>query len=332
MKRKNSSKKIIIYSMTGNFLIFLAKAFVFLITGSPSMLAEAVHSIVDTGNQGCLYIGNIISQKQPTRENPLGGGIGQYLWNLIAAIGIFFFGAGVTVYHGVDSLFNPVEITDAFIYAIIILIFSLVIEGFIFSKALKEVNKSRKNKNWIKFLKECEDPTILGVLLEDGVAVFSIVLALIGIGVSHYTGDHYFDSIAAILIGSLLAFMAFILFKINSRLILGAALPEEEEQKIIRFLEKLKGVEKVVRLSTHIIGPKKYSLEAEIELESTEIIDPNLIKMEAIEIKENPERVAQILVDVADRSYRKVGKITDEIESKVFKKFPKIKLIRIEIN
>ena len=137
MSSKDGSVKVVVTAVVVNFFVTLAKSVGWMISMSPSMLAEAIHSFADTANQLLVYVGIRISRKGPTREYPAGYGQARYLWNLISASGIFFIGLGVTIYHGNSSLINPYEDVQIS-YGLGIVILFFLVEGYAFLLLVKK--------------------------------------------------------------------------------------------------------------------------------------------------------------------------------------------------
>ena len=160
MSQKDGSVKVVLTAIVVNFFVTMAKAIGWVFSLSPSMLAEAIHSLADTTNQSLVYLGIRVSKKGPTREFPSGYGQARYLWNLISASGIFFIGFGVTVYHGVSALISPHhDGQSSYVLAIGILIFALIVEGYALLVAFKEVNAHRGSMSLMVFARESDDPT-----------------------------------------------------------------------------------------------------------------------------------------------------------------------------
>ena len=179
-------------SIATNSAIFLSKGFGWLVTGSPTLFAESIHSLADVGNQVLLHIGEVRSRGEPDREHPFGTGQERYFWALVSAISVFFIGCGVNVYHGVHALLNPTE-TEPFSALVLgLLVFALALESWTFATALKELG------GWRALRGNVTNTTVLAVLLEDAVALIGILLTLIVGGVSYFMGPHpEFDATVA---------------------------------------------------------------------------------------------------------------------------------------
>lgn len=334
MADNDNSIKAVVSAIMGNGVITLAKSGGWLISGSPSMLAEAIHSLADTANQILLWVGIRHGRKGPTRDFPMGRGRARYVWNLISAMGIFFVGFGVTAYHGFHSLFagSGQEHQATGWMAIGILIFAFVVEGYVFLIALRIVNKERGDKGLWQHLRESDDPTTIGVLFEDGVAVFGVVLALCGILLSNYLGSHIPDAVASIFIACLLGIMAIGLAYTNSRLLIGAAAPEADESEIKAYIESQDLVEKVISINTSVLGPGQLRLSLEVEFHGGHMIDRDQISRDAERIRNGHEDPLPVLFDTAERAIRIMGNEINDLERHLRGRFPYLTSIELEVN
>ena len=328
-----ATTKVVLSAVAGNGVITVAKSFGWLTTGSPSMLAEAIHSLADTFNQLLLYVGIRHGGVGPSRDFPLGQAGARYLWNLISAMGIFFIGFGVTLYHGIHSLLHAHEVTEFGInwIPIGILLFALVVEGYVLWIALKGVNQQRGETGLMEFLRESDDPTAVAVLFEDAIAVLGVVLALVGIVVSNLFHTALPDAIASILIGVLLGVMAVMLAVVNGRLLLGRAADHELEEEIRELIAAHPSVEAVERLSTRVVGPSMLRLTCEIELHGSALIDREQLQREVREIQGGGDP-APILVDASKRMVRRVGTEINELEKAIRERYPQVVVIDLEVH
>jgi len=324
--------KVIVQAISGNLFITIIKFIGWFFSHSPSMLAEAIHSLADTFNQILLFIGLKQAQKEANREFSTGMGGASYVWNLVSAVGVFFIGFGVTFYHGMHSLFSEhFEVGPVSWLGISVLVVSFCIEFWVLLGAIKEVNLSRNGRSFIQFFKESDDPTVLAVLLEDGVAVLGVVLALIGIVLGQIFGSAIFDIVVSLIISFLLAFLAIALGIINGKLLIGKSLTIHKEAEIKNFVESLDQVDHVKSLSTKIIGAGKIRLSMEIELHGENIIDKSSIVLDVKKI-ENGENIPKVLMKASERMVRLTGYHINLMEVQIHEKFPEIAFIDLEIN
>jgi zinc transporter 9 len=208
-------------SIATNTTIAVAKGFGWVITGSPTLFAETVHSLADVGNQALLKVGEVRGRGGPTREHPFGRAQEKFFWALVSAVSVFFIGCGINVYHGVHALLVPEESQPFTLLVIGLLLFSLALELWTFYTAWREIG------GWKGVRENRTNVTVLAVLLEDGVAVFGILLTLLVAGVAVVFGPRpEFDAGVAILVGLILGGMAAFLAALNRRLLIDTSDPE----------------------------------------------------------------------------------------------------------
>lgn len=324
--------KVILQAIGGNTFITIIKFIGFFLTRSPSMMAEAVHSLADTFNQILLFIGIKQSSSDGSSEYSTGMGGASYVWNLVSAVGIFFLGFGITFYHGMHSLLSENHaVPEVSWLAIGILVLSFVIEFWVLIGAYKEAKSQMGKKSFIQFFRESDNPALLAVLLEDGIAVLGVVLALIGVGLGQVTGSALFDAIVSLVISFLLAFLAIALGIINGKLLIGKRVTPIKEQEIQAFIESLPQVDHVQSLTTKIIGSGSIRLSVEIELHGENLIDTETLKADILKLEQG-EAPAKVLTKVSERMIRIAGSTINKIETKITERFPEISIIDFEIN
>ncbi len=333
------SKKVsgflpVIFALTGNFFIAILKFIGFLFSGSGSLFSEAIHSLADTLNQGLLMVGLKLSTKKADEEFSYGYGQERFLWALISACGIFFLGAGVTIYHGIFSFINKEEPhISSFIF--IILIVSFIIESFTLIFAWKDLKKNNKDKSFEEIL-SYGDPTTIAVLLEDFVAVIGVIIAFSSILLTKITGSYYWDAGGSIIIGVLLGIVAVLLIRKNRDYLIGKNIPEEMKEKIVKIMEGNPAIEKVLDFKSSVLDVNQYQIKCEVEFNGPalmrEIYRNENIKKEYEIIKNDYGEFTKFLVDYIDKVPRLIGNKIDEIEKEIQKEIPEIKHIDIEIN
>jgi zinc transporter 9 len=324
---------VVLLAILGNALVTVAKFLGWLISRSPSMLAESIHSLADTCNQILLLIGIRHGSGRATKEFPFGKGRARYIWNLISAVGIFFLGFGFTTMHGIETLLSsqPTDPVNTSLYPIIILLLSLCIEGYTWVIAIRSVNEARGNMKLWDFIRHGDDPTGVAVLLEDSIAVLGVLTAFIGISISQWIGSPIPDAIASIVIGALLGIMAVTLAMANGRILMGASMGEERELEIREYLESLPAIERVTSLKTAVMAPGNVRLAAEIEFHGATFIDRHVIERDAERIREG-EDPTPVLFDTAERMVRVMGREINRLEAEIRKQFPEITYIDLEVN
>ncbi len=330
---KDASVRVVLTAIICNFAVAVAKLIGWLLSMSPSMLAEAIHSVADTANQTLIYVGIRAARKGPTREFPWGRGRSRYLWNLVSAMGIFFVGFGVTTYHGVMALVHADPHADQPSRAVplAILAFAFLAEGYTLLVAWRVVKKAKGKTSLYHYLRHGDDPTAIGVLLEDAIAVLGVALAAAGLALSDALHSPVPDAVASIIIGVLLGLMAVILALANGRLLIGTAVPANIEAEIRDFVTALPAVESVTSLKTRILSPDRISLVLEVEFHGGILVDREAIERDAQRIKDG-ESPAPVLVDSAERAIRILGAEINKIEAAICERFPQAVAIDIEVN
>ena len=321
-------------AVVGNALVTLIKAVAAFASGSSVMFSEAVHSLADTLNQILLLIGVRRSFKKPDIDFGYGYGNERFFWALLSACGIFFIGAGVTLYNGISSLIRPEPIE---IHALVFIVLgaSFIIEMFTFWIAIHGLKKSYPDATWRKRLRPA-DPATVAVYFEDGVELVGVAVAAASIGASYYTGNTIWDGLGSIVIGLLLAATAVILITKNRSYLLGRSIPEEEREEIIAALVAEPSIERVIDFKSTVLGVGVYRIKCEVEFNGPalfkEAYQRTALKEQYNEVKNDYEAFKRFCVDYADRIPRLMGKKIDEIETMLKKRFPAVAHIDIEIN
>jgi len=248
-------KKVVVAALLGNAGIALAKFVAAFLSGSTTMLAEAVHSVADTANQGFLLVGMKLSDKSTPHRYPLGRSKEQYFWAFIVSLFLFFMGGVFAMYEGVHKLTAPPEKPGSQIAAMVVLGISLVMEGMSFSVAFREFNKTRGNKSFLRALFDSRDPTIPVVLLEDTGAVFGLLFAFVAVVVTTITGDARFDGIGSIAIGTLLCVIGVALARDTRSLLIGEGVTDEVRARVLEVAGQAPFVLEVRQLLSLHMGP-----------------------------------------------------------------------------
>jgi cation diffusion facilitator family transporter len=203
-------------------LKFVAAAF----TGSSAMLTEGVHSLVDSINQLLLLWGRKASRRVPDATHPFGYGRELYFWSFVVAVMVFALGAGVSIYEGILHISNPEPAVSPMVAYIVLLIAFLLESGSTFS-AFKEFREAKGRLGWFEAVKRSKDPPTFIVLLENGAAMFGIIVAAVGLALSQSTGDPRFDGAASIIIGAILGLTAWLLAVESKQLLIGESADRE---------------------------------------------------------------------------------------------------------
>ncbi len=256
--------RAIIAALLANAGIAVAKFVGYLITGSSSMLAEAVHSVADTSNQGLLLLGGRRARRAATAEHPFGYGRDRYFYSFIVALLLFSLGSVFAIYEGTHKLESHEPLTSA-IVAIVILVVAIGLETFSFRTAIVESRPLKGSGTWWQFIRQSKSPELPVVLLEDLGALVGLILALFGVGLSALTGDPVWDAIGTICIGVLLGVIAIILIIEMKSLLIGEGAAPPVLANIVRQIEG-GDVQRVIHIKTQYLGPEEMLVGAKIAL------------------------------------------------------------------
>ena len=250
-------------ALGANLGIALAKFIAFAFTGSASMLAEAVHSVADTGNEVLLLVGRGRSLRPPSDEHPFGFGRERYFYGFVVSVMLFTVGAAFSVYDGIHKILNPEQIRAPQV-AIIILVLSAVLEAFSLRTGVAEANKVRGDRNWGTFIRRTKAPELPVVLLEDLAALIGLGFAFVGVTLAWVTRDGRWDGAGSLPIGLLLGTAAAILAVEMKSLLIGEAASTEVQRKIVAALEDGPEVDRVIHMRTVHISPDAILVAAKI--------------------------------------------------------------------
>jgi len=294
---KSSSKLVILAALSANALITVIKFVVALITRSSAMMAEGVHSAADTGNQVLLLLGLKRRQKPPDSAHPFGYGQEQYFWSFVVANMLFFVGAVVSVYEGIHKLQNPQPIEHPGLIYVILCVAALI-ESVALFFAIKELNKTRRpGTGLFKAAQETKDISVAVVFFEDTAALCGLTIAFIGVLLTQVTGMVFFDGIASILIGVLLAIVAYVLAHETKELLIGEAASPENVAAIRKAAAETKGVKAVGSILTMHLGPRRILVNMNVDFEDQ--IQADALEEVVDTMEENIRRV----VPAADKIF-----------------------------
>ena len=251
----HESKAVVFAALAGNLAIAIAKFGAAGFTGSTAMLSEAIHSLVDTGNQGLLLLGMNRAARPADPEHQFGHGLQLYFWSFIVSIMIFGLGAGVSIVEGVGKILHPHPLESPLVnYAV--LGASLVFETFSWVVALRGFRAGMGGRHWIDAIRRSKDPTIFTVLFEDTAAILGLLIAAAGLGVGQYFGWPVMDGVASVVIGLLLAATAGLLAFESASLLTGEGVQPEVRADLRRLAAAQPGVLRVNELLTMHFGPE----------------------------------------------------------------------------
>jgi cation diffusion facilitator family transporter len=259
------STKAILAALAANAGIAVAKFVGFAITGSSSMLAEAVHSVADTSNQGLLLWGQRRAQKEADQLHPFGYGRSRYFYSFIVALVLFSLGSVFALYEGYEKIAHPHALTSPLV-AVVILVVAIALEAYSFRTAMVESRPLKGQSTWWRFIRTSRNPELPVVLLEDTGALVGLVLALAGVGLTVATGNPIWDGIGTAAIGVLLGVIAVILMVEMHSLLIGEGATGDQDRAIRAALEGTPHVDRVIHLRTQYLGPEEMLVGAKIAL------------------------------------------------------------------
>jgi cation diffusion facilitator family transporter len=250
-----SSNKVIFAALIGNSLVALTKFIAAAFTGSSAMLSEGIHSLVDTGNQILLLHGIRRARRPADDQFPFGHGKEVYFWSFVVAILVFALGAGVSIYEGIQHLRHPVAVENPLINYLVLGL-AMIFEGAAWLFAFKEFSSTKGKWSYFQAVRRGKDPTAFVVLFEDSAAMLGLTVAFAGIGLAQWSGIPYFDAVASIIIGLLLAATAAWLAYETKGLLIG----ESANRWIVEGVRKLAAgtefVDHVNEVLTMHVGPE----------------------------------------------------------------------------
>ncbi len=269
------SKKVVVAALLGNLAIAICKFGAAFLSGSSATLAEAVHSVADTGNQGLLLIGMRLALRPADERFPFGRSGEKYFWPFVVALMLFSVGGAFAVYDGIRHILHPESDHGSRFWSYGVLGISLGFEALSFRVAYREFKVLAKGRPWFVALREARDPTIPLVLAEDTAALAGLAIAFFAVLAADLTGIAALDPLGSILIGLLLAGVATGLARITHSLLIGASADPEEEGQALAITERSRGVEKVTQLLTFHVGPDVVILSMKVafapEMKTAEI-------------------------------------------------------------
>jgi cation diffusion facilitator family transporter len=265
---QEGSRKAIIAALVANSGIAVAKFVGFLLTGSASLLAEAVHSVADTSNQGLLLFGGSRARRKATPEHPFGYGRERYFWAFVVALVLFSMGGLFAIYEGVEKLRHP-HAPESFGIAVAILLVAIALETFSLGTAVREANRVRGKQSWWSFIHRSKNPELPVVLLEDVGAEVGLFLALGGVVVAHVTDEPRWDAAGSLSIGILLVVIAILLATEMKSLLIGESAAPTDEQAIRTAVEASPQERRLIHMRTQHLGPDELLVAAKIEFDGS---------------------------------------------------------------
>lgn len=252
----SSSTRVVLAALAGNLGVAVAKFVAAALSGSSAMLTEAIHSLIDTGNQGLLLVGEARGRKAADDSHPLGYGMEAYFWSFIVALMIFLLGGVISLYQGMQHLAHPRPIEAPWI-SLGVLALAALLEGgslLVGVRAYRRAVHGRPVGIW-RFIRLSKDPSVFSVLLEDSAALIGILLASVGIVASRFLGLGWADGAASMAIGVLLVVIALVLANETRSLIAGEAVSPPVQARLRAVLEREPRVQALIDITTLQLGP-----------------------------------------------------------------------------
>jgi cation diffusion facilitator family transporter len=266
------SRKAIAAAFFANLGIAIAKFAGFAVTGAASLLAEALHSVADTGNQALLFLGGRRARRGPTPEHPFGYGRERYFWAFVVALMLFSLGALFAVYEGIEKLLHPHELESVAI-ALAVLGVAIILETLSFRTAFIAAAALKSDESWWQFIRRSKTPELPVVLLEDCGALLGLVLAFVGVSAAEITGNPRWDAVGSIGIGILLGVIAIVLAVEMKSLLIGESAASQMERAIRAAIEHGPEVRRIIHLRTLHLGPDELLVAAKVELDAPSVSD-----------------------------------------------------------
>ena len=269
----------VLAAFAANVGVAIAKFVGFAFTGATSLLAEAVHSVADSGNQLLLLLGAWRSRQAPSLEHPFGYGRERYFWAFVVAVVLFTLGSVFAIVTGLDKLQHP-ELLTSPSWAIGILLLAMLLEGLALRTAVREARRTKGSKSWWSYIRHAKSAALPVILLEDAGALCGLVIALVCVSLTVWTGNPVFDSAGSLAIGVLLGVIALVLAIEMKSLLIGEAATPEVSRAIRALLERNPAVTRFIHLRTQHLGPEELIVGAKVQLsdwltlrEATDVIN-----------------------------------------------------------
>ncbi|WP_405177999.1 cation diffusion facilitator family transporter [Nocardia sp. NBC_01377] len=290
------SKTAVYAALAADAGIAVAKFAGAAITGSSSMLAEAIHSVADTANQGLLLIGQKRAEQRADRLHPFGYGRNRYFYAFVVALVLFSLGSLAAIDEGIHKIREPEHLRDPFV-AIVILLVAMVLEGFSLATATRESRPFKQQSSWWAFIRNSRNPELPVVLLEDSGALIGLLLAFAGVGLTMVTGNPIWDGIGTLGIGILLGVIATVLIVEMKSLLIGEGATPSQDAAIRANLVDGARIERVIHLETQYLGPEELLVAAKIA------VAPGLDIADIATAIDDAEVRVRAAVPIAERIY-----------------------------
>lgn len=293
-----SSRKAVVAALLGNGAIAATKFVVALISGSTAMLAEALHSLADTGNQGLLLVGMRLSRRPADAEHPFGYGKERYFWAFVVAMTMFIVGSAVSIWQGISRVRSPHDIEHAGIMYVVLGV-SALFEAYPWYVALTQLRRESHGRGLLRTIRESKKPSLVTVFLEDTAAMIGLGLAAAGIVLSQVTGSSVYDGAASIAIGVMLFCVAAILAHESKSLLIGESVSREDHRAIEKAVLSVDRVQRILELLTMHLGPDDILVNINVQFRdgmSTDELEQAVDEIEAL-IRETLPGARRIFIE-----------------------------------
>jgi cation diffusion facilitator family transporter len=273
---RDGSTGAILAAFIANVGVGLLKLVGFLLTGSSALLAESIHSVADSSNQGLLVLGARRARRRPTQLHPFGYGRARYFWAFVVGLVLFSLGGLFSLYEGYHKVKEPHTISSPGV-ALTILVIAMAFEGTALRTAIRHAQPHRRGRSWLAFVRSSRSPELPALLLEDSGALVGLLFALAGVGLSLATGNPVFDGLGTIAIGVLLVGSGATLAVEMSSSLIGEAASAEVIRTIETQIAATPDVRGVIHMLTQHLGPEDLLVAAKVEF-STDLSMPELAR------------------------------------------------------
>ena len=281
----SGGSRAIIAAFLANMGIAIAKFIAWGLSGSASMLAEAIHSVADSGNQLLLLFGGRQAKRRADTTHPFGYGRERYIYAFLVSIILFSVGGLFSIYEGIEKILHPHELENLWI-PIGVLLIAIVLESFSLRTAVKESNHIRtKGQSWVAFVRHAKAPELPVVLLEDVGALIGLVFALFGVGLTAITHNPVFDAIGTLMIGTLLVVIAIVLGIETKSLLVGEGATDSDHAKIVAAIDSDTAVQKLIHIKTLYLGPDELLVAAKLGFAADRPLGAVAADIDALEVR-----------------------------------------------
>ena len=263
MSGKGGSKVAVVAAVVGNLLVAVSKFVAAAFTGSSAMIAEGIHSLVDTGNGLLVLFGLRRADRPADAGHPFGHGKELYFWTLIVAISIFGIGGGMSIFEGITHLMSPSPMENPLLNYLVLAI-ALIIEGSSFFIAMRALNAARGSRPAIEFIRATKDPSLFTIVFEDSAAMLGLLVAFLGVALGQLTGSPYFDGAASVIIGLILAGVAWLLARETKGLLVGEGVEAADLAAMRALVLSDPAIEGVGDILTMYVGPKELLVNLDV--------------------------------------------------------------------